>query len=161
VKKEEKIEKPVSPKKIVIEDQSSIFNTRETPKNIISNINFSEEREDKKAKKENPNIITIQNTSFNLINKQPEKQTQRIANIQTSFDRAKRDTPNVPEGAYPYMMPHPMFYYPQGYDQNMQQQGQYPPMYYVVNPYGMNPNDLEEMRRKGNLPNVIIYNSRK
>jgi hypothetical protein len=97
-----------------------------------------------------------------LINKQSENQINKITNSQTTFERSTNDTPNIPEGTYPpYMMPYPMFYYPQGYDQNMPQQGQYPPMYYPVNPYGMNPNDLEQMRRKSNLQNVIIYNPRK
>jgi hypothetical protein len=167
IKNEQKFVKPASPKKLVVEDQSNIFNTRDTPKNIISNIkdfidSTPDEREEKKYKKENPSIITIQNTSFGLINKQPEKQTHKITNIQTTFSNSapKKDTPNIPEGTQPYMMPYPMFYYPQGYDPNMQQQGQYPPMYYFVQPYGMNPNDVEDMRRKGNYPqynpNVIL-----
>jgi hypothetical protein len=111
-----------------------------------------------KSKKVASNFISVQNTSFDLINKQPEKQTNKITNTQTTFNKS---IPTIPEGSQPYMMPYPMYYYPpQGYDTNMQQQGQYPPMYYFVPPYGMNPTDLEDMRRKGNWPqhnpNVLI-----
>lgn len=151
----EKVEKVISPKNIVIEDQSNMF---ETPKNIISNIKeFIDTPVEKKVvSSTTTSSVSIQNSSFNLINKQAERQqVHSITNTQTTFNKApttKKEPINQPEGNYPYMMPYPMFYYPPGTDPNMQ--GQYPPMYYCVYPYGMNPQDFEEMRRKGNVPNM-------
>jgi hypothetical protein len=156
------VEKVVSPKKIVIEDQSNIFTKNETPKNIISNI---KEFIDTPVEKKNipSSGVSIQNSSFNLINKQPERiperqQVHTVTSTQTTYTKpptTKKETPVVPpEGTYPYMMPYPMYYYPPGTDPNIQ--GQYPPMYYCAYPYGMNPQDFEEMRRKGTVPNMPV-----
>jgi hypothetical protein len=150
--KREKVELS-SPKKIVILDQSNMFISNETP--IIPG---KKEIPEEKSKKVTSSTISIQNTGFDLINKQPDKQPHKITTTQTTFNKT---TPIVPEGSHPYMMPYPMYYYPpQGYDPNIQQQGQYPPMYYFVHPYGMNPNELEDMRRKSNWPQYnpsVIY----
>jgi hypothetical protein len=139
--------KSVSPKKLV---DDNIFDSKDTPNSIMSNIKeFIGTPEDHKMPKQ---VVTIQNTSFGLIQ---EKQPNKVTSTGQTFDRTVPAMPENQPQYPPYMMPYPMFFYPPGFDPSMQQQGQYPPMYYFMPPYGMPPQDNDKKQPQYNAPQYI------